>query len=320
MNEFDRRVSEYRTEGLVCEGIRTLQVNLGRTCSLTCSHCHLECSPRRTELMGRDVMDRILAITARHRFELVDITGGSPEMNPGLRPFVETLRSQGQPVQVRTNLLAFLEPGGEDLLAFFRDHRVSLVASLPCYLEENVDAQRGEGVYRKSIDAIRRLNEARYGLQGGPALNLAFNPGGPALPPDQSILEGAFRDELGQRFGISFSRLVVLANMPIGRFRCRLEREGTLDEYRTLLREAFNPATLDGVMCRHQVCVDWDGTVYDCDFNIALGMAVNHGAPRRIESFDLDRLSRRQVVTAEHCFGCTAGAGSSCAGSLTCAA
>ncbi|PKN35135.1 MAG: radical SAM protein [Deltaproteobacteria bacterium HGW-Deltaproteobacteria-19] len=320
MNDFDRKVSEYLAEGLVCEGIRILQLNLGRTCNLACSHCHLECSPQRREIMGRDVMDRILAVTENHRFELVDITGGSPEMNPGLRPFVEALRSQGRPVQVRTNLTSFLQPGGDDLLSFFRDRQISLVASLPCYLEENVDAQRGAGVYKRSIEAIRRLNEAGYGREGALVLNLAFNPGGPALPPDQSILEGAFRDELGRRFGISFSRLVVLANMPIGRFRRRLEKEGGLEEYRTLLREAFNPATLAGLMCRHQACIDWDGTVYDCDFNLALGMAVNHGAPRRIEGFDLDRLSRRQVVTAEHCFGCTAGAGSSCAGALTCAA
>jgi radical SAM/Cys-rich protein len=320
MSDFHRRVSDYLAEGLVCEGIRILQLNLGRTCSLACSHCHLECSPRRTEIMGRDVMDMILAVTEKHRFELVDITGGSPEMNPGLRLLVETLRSQQQPVQVRTNLLAFLKPGGDDLLSFFRDRRVSLVASLPCYLEENVDAQRGAGVYKRSIEAIRRLNEAGYGREGELVLNMAFNQGGPALPPEQSILEGAFRDDLGRRFGITFTRLILLANMPIGRFLRRLEREGTLDEYRTLLRDAFNPATLDGVMCRHQVCVDWDGTVYDCDFNLALGMAVNHGAPRRIEGFDLDRLSRRQIVTAEHCFGCTAGAGSSCAGALTCAA
>ncbi len=316
MNEFERRVRAGLPEGLLSEGISTLQVNLGRTCNLACSHCHLECSPLRREQMPEAVMTELLALAGRSAFGLIDITGGAPELHPRFRFFLEALSSQGHRLQVRTNLTTLLEPSMAGMILLLRDRRVAVVGSLPCYLSENVAAQRGEGVYEQSIAAIRLLNGAGFGVDGGAALILVYNPGDASLPPSQPELEQTFREELNGRFGISFSRLIVLANMPLGRFRRRLEAEGGLDEYFKTLREAFNPETLPHLMCRHQISVDWDGTLYDCDFNLALSRAINHGAPRRIGAFDPALLDRRPIVTGLHCFGCTAGAGSSCSGAL----
>ena len=316
MNEFDVSVKAVLPEGLLSQGISTLQVNLGRTCNLACSHCHLECSPLRREQMPEAVMTDLLSMTGRSAFGLIDITGGAPELHPRFRFFLEELSSQGHRLQVRTNLTTLLAPSMAKMILFLRARRVAVVGSLPCYLKENVAAQRGEGVYEKSIAAIRLLNRAGFGVDKGVTLTLVYNPGGASLPPSQPELECAFREELRSRFGISFSSLIVLANMPLGRFRRRLEAEGDLDAYFKTLREAFNPATLPHLMCRHQISVDWDGTLYDCDFNLALSRAINHGAPRRIEAFDPALLDRRRIMTGLHCFGCTAGAGSSCSGAL----
>ena len=316
MNEFDMTVRSVLPEGLISEGISTLQVNLGRTCNLACNHCHLECSPLRQEQMPEDVMTDLLALTGRSPFRLIDITGGAPELHPRFRFFLEELSSQGHHLQVRTNLTTLLAPSMAEMILLLRARRVAMVGSLPCYLKENVAAQRGEGVYEKSVAAIRLLNGAGFGVEGGVALVLVYNPGDASLPPSQPELERIYRGELKSRFGISFSRLIVLANMPLGRFRRRLEAEGELDAYLKTLREAFNPATLPNLMCRRQISVDWDGTLYDCDFNLALSRAVNHGAPRRIEAFDPAQLDKRAIVTGLHCFGCTAGSGSSCSGAL----
>jgi radical SAM/Cys-rich protein len=246
----------------------------------------------------------------------IDITGGAAEMHPRFRQFISALRELGRPVQVRTNLTALLRPEQEGLMEFLRENDVDLVASLPCYTEENVRAQRGEGVFEASLEALRRLNALGYGREGGPALDLSHNPGGAVLPIDQSAVEADYRRELGERFGIVFRRLYTIVNMPIGRFGSKLKREGGRRTYMRTLREAFNPDTLPGLMCRRQICVDWDGTLYDCDFNLALRLAVNHGAPDRIEAFDSRRLCPRRIVTGEHCFCCTAGHGSSCGGAL----
>ncbi len=245
-----------------------------------------------------------------------DLTGGSPELNPHFRRFVSALRRAGNMVQVRTNLTVMFEPGMEDLPEFLGREQVHLVASLPCYLEENVDRQRGSDTYRRSIEAIRRLNRLGYGVEDGLPLNLVYNPAGPGLPPAQTCLEADYRRELQQRFGISFTRLLTVTNMPIGRFRRQLAADGREAEYAGLLRDAFNPATVEGLMCRHQVSVAWDGTLFDCDFNLALGMSVDHGAPDHISRFDPQAVRCRRVVTGNHCFGCTAGFGSSCAGAL----
>jgi radical SAM/Cys-rich protein len=316
MNEFDMTVGVVLPEGLLSEGISTLQVNLGRTCNLACNHCHLECSPQRHEQMPEAVMKDLLSLTGRSAFRLIDITGGAPELHPRFRFFLEELSSQGHHLQVRTNLTTLLAPSMEEMIPLLRARRVAMVGSLPCYLKENVTAQRGEGVYEKSIAAIRLLNKAGFGVDGGVTLTLVYNPGDASLPPSQPELERVYREELKSRFGLSFSRLIVLANMPLGRFRRRLEAEGKLDAYLRTLREAFNPATLPHLMCRHQISVDWDGTLYDCDFNVALSRAVNHGAPRRIEAFDPAWLDNRPIMTGLHCFGCTAGSGSSCSGAL----
>lgn len=316
MNEFELRIHDALAEGLISEEISTLQINIGRICNLACSHCHLECSPGRSEQMPEAVMEDVLRLVENGNFRCVEITGGSPELHPRFRYFVEALSGRGHAIQVRTNLTTLSEPPLSDLIDLFKSCSVSLVGSLPCYLPENVDAQRGPGVHARSIAAMRLLNRAGYGLEGGPILNLVYNPGGPSLPPRQSELEGIYREQLKQRYDVFFSHLLVLTNMPLGRFRRQLEKEGQLCAYQEALREAFNPETLPHLMCRHQVSIDWDGTVYDCDFNLALAMPVNHGAPARIERFDHRQLLHRRIMTGNHCFGCTAGGGSSCAGAL----
>ena len=316
MNNFDARIREIFPNGLQCNEINTLQVNMGRYCNLSCMHCHLECSPERKEMMSREIMEKIMAVCEKNVFRLVDITGGSPELHPDFMPFISSLCDLGQTVQVRTNLAALIESSTKEIIPFLRERKVGIIGSMPCYLEENVNAQRGPNVYQRNITALRLLNEAGYGKKHELPLTLVYNPGGPFLPPDQISLEEAYHQELKTRFNISFTRLIALTNIPLGRFAQYLNENGETENYLSILRDAFNPATVSGLMCLHQICVDWDGTLYDCDFNLALGMTVNHGASHRIENFDRTLLAKRQVVTGLHCFGCTAGAGSSCSGSL----
>lgn len=303
--------------GLHACGLDVLQVNLGLRCNQACVHCHLECSPERPESMGLFVMNLVRSAAARVRPRLVDLTGGAPECHPRLREFVRELREDGHAVQLRTNLTALLLPGHEDLPQFFRDQRVRLVASLPCYTEENVCAQRGAGTFGASIEAIRRLNAAGYGDGEELTLDLVYNPGGAFLPGEQAALEADYRRELSRAFGLRFSRLLTITNMPVGRFGASLRQEGKEEEYIRLLRNSFNPSTVPCLMCRSQVEVGWDGTLYDCDFNLALRLAVNHGAPNHIRHFDAAALGGRRIVTGPHCYACTAGAGSSCGGALT---
>jgi radical SAM/Cys-rich protein len=316
MNGFDRKIREILPEGLMSEEIRILQINLGRYCNLSCKHCHLECSPSRSEYMTKSVMEEIISLLGENPFELVDITGGSPELHPHFRFLVNELSASGHRVQVRTNLTNLVEPFLSDLIPLFTAQRVSLVGSLPCYLEENVDAQRGNGVYERSIAAIRILNQAGYGCRQDLSLNLAYNPCGPFLSPSQKELENVYREELGNRFDIRFNRLIILTNMPVGRYRQQLLQDNEMNTYMQLLKDAFNPSTLPHLMCRHQLCINWDGTLYDCDFNLALGAAVNHGSPSHFRAINLHHLARRSIVTGSHCYGCTAGSGSSCSGAL----
>lgn len=316
MNDFEGRIALVTGDGLRSCGLKTMQVNLGLKCNQRCVHCHVSASPERTETMEWPVMELILRAAGMARTELVDLTGGSPELNPHLRRFISALGEQGHRVQVRTNLTVLLEPGMEDLPEFHRENQVQLVASLPCYSEENVCSQRGDGVYEKSIEAIRRLNALGYGSDPGLVLNLVYNPAGPFLPPEQTSLEKDYKRELGDRFGVTFSHLIAITNMPIGRFLTCLERENQQEEYARLLRESFNPQTVEGLMCRYQISIGWDGTIYDCDFNLALGYSVDHGAPTHIRDFDTAALAKRRIVTGDHCFGCTAGSGSSCSGAL----
>lgn len=316
MNDFEKKINEAAGDGLHSFNLEILQVNLGLQCNQKCYHCHLDASPRRTEAMDWPMMERVLEAANGIQWHLVDLTGGAPELNPHFRRFVTTLRQAGHCVQVRTNLTVLQEAGMEDVPEFFRDHRVQLVASLPCYLEENVCAQRGKGVYEKSIAAMQRLNTLGYGYERHLPLNLVYNPGGPFLSPSQSALEEEYRRELGGRFGIAFTRLFTITNMVLGRYRAELMRQDQEQSYRQLLRTSFNPQTLPGLMCRHQISVGWDGTLYDCDFNLALGLPVDHGAPDHIRSFRPPDLKERRIVTGDHCFACTAGAGSSCRGAL----
>jgi radical SAM/Cys-rich protein len=316
MNRFEERLFTGEKEGLFSEGIRVLQVNVGLWCNQACSHCHLGASPDRDEIMEWSTMDKLLDIAVTVRPELVDITGGAPEKNPRFTHFIAALTDRDLEIQLRTNLTALVAPGSEGLMVFLKEKGVRLTASLPCYLEEKVKAQRGEGVFEKSIEALCRLNELGYGVEGGLTLNLVYNPGGAFLPGDQASLEEDYRRELGGRFGLKFTNLFTIANMPIGRFREILDRKERYERYMALLEDSFNSDTVPGLMCRSQVSVGWDGRLYDCDFNLALGLTVNYGAPGHIDQWDLKPLRERRVVTGPHCFGCTAGCGSSCGGAL----
>lgn len=316
MNEFEQQVKKATGDNLHCADISTIQVNIGLKCNLQCVHCHVASSPLRKETMTWETMEQVVDAAHVSGAGLVDITGGAPEMNPDFRRFVKKLSDDGFGVMVRTNLTILLESDMADMPQFFKDHKVQLVASLPCYLEDNVDGQRGEGVFAGSIEAIKILNHIGYGTDPELPLSLVYNPVGPYLPPSQESLEADYRRELGDRYGILFTNLIAIANMPIGRYVGVLKKQQKYDDYIKLLGESFNPETIDGLMCRHQVNVDWDGHIYDCDFNLALRLSVDHGAPTHIRDFDAEVLAKRRVVTGKHCFGCTAGAGSSCGGAL----
>jgi radical SAM/Cys-rich protein len=298
--------------------IETVQVNIGAQCNLACRHCHVESSPLRRERMDWPTMQLVLDAASRLGARTLDITGGAPELHPRFEDFVRAALQRELHVMVRTNLTVLLRPKLAHLLDLFREGHVHLIASLPCYLEENVDRQRGHGTYADSITVLRRLNALGYGREPGLELDLVYNPLGPTLPGSQGELEAAYKERLRAAFGIEFTRLYALANMPIGRFAHDLEHErpGALEAYETTLREAFNPGTLPGLMCRKQVHVGWDGSLNDCDFNFVLGMRVEAGVPRHVRDLAPEAMATRRIATAEHCFGCTAGHGSSCGGAL----
>ena len=316
MNNFDQAVRDILGAGLESAAVQTIQVNLGLLCNLSCRHCHVEASPHRTENMTWEIMQSVLRLAKALPGARVDLTGGAPELNPNFRTLIDALLGQGHQVQVRTNLTVFFEAGQGDTPEFLADRGVHLVASLPCYLDDNVDKQRGGGVYKRSVAALRRLNSLGYGRQPRLPLNLVYNPGGAFLPPDQATLEDAYRRELNERFDVEFTRLLTITNMPMGRFLSDLQRDGQAEDYKHLLEDSFNQSTIDGLMCRHQICIAWDGTLSDCDFNSALGLSLAGNLPRHIDQLDPSALEGRPIVTGEHCFGCTAGCGSSCGGAL----
>ncbi|BCX81927.1 hypothetical protein MIT9_P1509 [Methylomarinovum caldicuralii] len=296
--------------------LTTLQVNLGYRCNQTCLHCHVNAGPHRREMMDADTLALISEVLAARGIETLDLTGGAPELHPGFRSLVTQARALGVHVIDRCNLTILFEPGQADLAEFLADHRVEVVASLPCYLEENVERQRGAGVFAKSIAALRRLNRLGYGEPGsGLVLNLVYNPQGDALPSPQPQLEAAYREALAQRFGIVFNRLLTLTNMPIQRFGSMLISKGRFDAYLALLKTNFEPANLDRLMCRHLLSVDWRGHLYDCDFNQQLGLAAD--GPRHLRDLLDTDPAGRPVRVADHCYGCAAGQGSSCTGALT---
>ncbi|MDZ4783281.1 MAG: arsenosugar biosynthesis radical SAM protein ArsS [Planctomycetia bacterium] len=296
--------------------IDTVQVNIGLRCNLACHHCHVESSPTRKEEMSWETMQMVLDAACRCGAGTIDITGGAPEMHPHFRAFVAVARALGKHVIVRTNLTIMLEKGYDDLPQFFKHQQVHLIASLPCYLETKVDKQRGKGVYKESVTVIQWLNMIGYGTDPDLSLDLVFNPSGPSLPPEQHSLEKSYRRELDERFGIRFTRLLTITNVAIGRFLHDLRRQGKAEQYLKLLRDSLNQATLPGLMCRHQVNVGWNGTLYDCDFNFAISLAAK-GPQSHIRDFERDSFLSRRIATGEHCFACTAGCGSSCGGSLT---
>lgn len=316
LNTFRDRVAQEEGQPLKSLSIDTIQMNLGLRCNMKCRHCHVAAGPKRREQMSWETMGAIVKAARECGCRMIDLTGGAPEMHPHFQRFVQALRDETFQVQVRTNLTILLEPGYEDMASFMADSMVSLVASLPCYLEKNVDLQRGPGAYHRSIEALRMLNGLGYGMRDDLPLDLIFNPIGPTLPPSQAELEATYRRELEERLGIHFSHLHTITNMPIGRFWAKLRVQKREEAYLAVLRDNFNPQTLPGLMCRHQISVDWNGTIHDCDFNLALGLPVNHGTPSHIREFDIEALQRRRIVTGLHCFGCTAGCGSSCAGAL----
>jgi radical SAM/Cys-rich protein len=300
------------------EAPTTLQVNVGRRCDLACHHCHVEAGPKRTEALGERGAERVLELLAAHpALELLDLTGGAPELNPHFRRLVSGARRLGRRVIDRCNLTVLLLAGQEDTAAFLAAEGAEIVASLPCYGPENVDRQRGRGVFAGSLEALRELNRLGYGLPGSPLmLHLVYNPQGDTLPPAEAELEARYRSELREGFGIEFHRLLTITNMPIRRFARTLRREGRLESYLGLLVNHFNPATVPGLMCRTLVSIDHEGRFYDCDFNQALGLPMP-GAPTLWQGADLDAFAGRPIATGSHCFGCTAGRGSSCGGALS---
>jgi radical SAM/Cys-rich protein len=293
-----------------------LQVNLGYLCNLSCVHCHVNAGPQRTEQMQRETVDQVLALLAAERIGTLDLTGGAPELNPHFRYLVREARALGVRVIDRSNLTVMFEPGQEDLAVFLAEQEVEVTASLPCYLKENVEEQRGKGVYDDSIEAIRQLNALGYGSDL--PLNLVYNPVGPVLPPPQMELEGDYKRELGERFGIRFNQLLTITNMPISRFGALLLAQGQFLEYMQLLRDNFSHANMETLMCRNLLSVDWQGYIYDCDFNQMLDLPLL-ASDRRQHIADLlgdVALQGNAITTGEHCYGCTAGQGSSCGGAL----
>ncbi len=315
---FDEPMRRAGLDPLYATGISIFQMNLGKLCNQACRHCHVDAAPDRREMMTRETAEACIDALAQTDIPTVDITGGAPELNSHFRWVVTQARALGRHVIDRCNLSVLLLPSQADLATFLADQQVEIIASLPYYRPAQTDAQRGEGIFEKSIAALQLLNQIGYGVQGsGLILNLVYNPAGAFLPPKQEAIEAQFRKELKLRHGVAFNRLYTITNMPISRFLEFLIETGNVEGYMERLANAFNPAAAAGVMCRYTISIGWDGTLYDCDFNQMLTLPVGHGAPRNIYDFDSAVLHSRQIVTGNHCYGCTAGTGSSCGGALT---
>lgn len=320
MNRFSDRLA---AEGLQLRRAETeiLQVNVGKLCNLTCVHCHVNAGPKRKEIITRETIDRIINWLAKTDIPTVDLTGGAPEMIPDFRYFIERVKKlqPSRHIIDRCNLTILLERGYEDLPEFLATNKVEIIASMPCYSPDNVNAQRGEGVFEGSIAALQLLNSVGYGTDPDLPLHLVYNPVGAFLPGPQTELDADYKRELKKHFGILFGKLYSITNLPIGRFATYLRRNNKLDEYMELLIQAFNPTTIDGLMCRNTISVGWRGEVYDCDFNQQLGMQWSgNGGSKPLFLWDIDpeSLDNREIMTGDHCFGCTAGAGSSCGGAI----
>lgn len=295
-----------------------LQINVGKLCNLTCIHCHVNAGPKRKEIIARETIDRILTWLEETEILTVDLTGGAPEMIPDFRYFVTALRALTPRRRIidRCNLTVLLEPDQEGLAEFLAKNEIECVASMPCYSPENVNAQRGEGVFDHSIIALQKLNALGYGREERLPLHLVYNPNGAQLPGPQAELEADYKRELFDHFGIVFNNLYTITNLPVSRFASWLRNNGKYEEYLNLLIESFNPATVDGLMCRDTINVGWRGEVYDCDFNQMLDLQWKNGKPLYLWDVDPEKLEGRAIATGEHCFGCTAGGGSSCGGAI----
>jgi len=316
--QFEDRLSQIGVELLSPVETEILQVNVGKMCNQTCEHCHVDAGPDRQEIMTRETMKYCLEAIENSSVHTVDITGGAPEMNPDFRWFVEEVSKLGRQVMVRSNLtILTVNKTYRMLPEFFARHRATIVSSLPCYTAENTDSQRGEGVFDRSIEALQMLNAVGYGRPGSSLqLHLVYNPLGAVLPPPQEQLKSDYQRVLKEEFGIAFNDLYCITNMPISRFLDYLKSQGKYQEYMETLVHAFNPAAISGLMCRNMLSVGWEGSLYDCDFNQMLELKVEAGASRHIRDFDLKELARRRIVLNQHCYGCTAGAGSSCGGEI----
>ncbi len=305
------------THGVALERkpVEVLQINLGKLCNLACVHCHVAAGPTRTEIMTRETVDRILEWLDENPVNRVDLTGGAPEMQPDFREIVSFATKRGSHVMDRCNLTILLQPGYEWAAEFLKEHQVEIIASMPCYSAENVNAQRGNGVFDDSIKALQLLNSLGYGIDPKLKLNLVYNPNGAFLPPPQATLEEAYKRELDKHFGIQFHSLYCLTNLPVARYANYLKQRGEYENYMQLLVENFNPGSVEGLMCRDTVSVDWEGRVYDCDFHQQLGLNPG-GGESYLWDLDLRRWNQTPIRLAPHCFGCTAGQGSSCGGAL----
>ena len=296
----------------------TLQVNLGYVCNQQCLHCHVDASPRRTEIMTSKTINDVIEFLERQKIPVLDLTGGAPEMNPNFRDLVNAVSALGVHIIDRCNLTILLEPGHETLAAFLAENKVEVTASMPCYLEENVNAQRGAGVFESSIKGLKKLNALGYGTDDDLVLNLVYNPQGASLPPSQAELEPAYKKMLLENYGITFNQLFTLTNMPIKRFGSTLLSRGEFESYMNTLKTSYKPENLESVMCKSLVSVDWEGYVYDCDFNQMLGIGLGAGNGRtHLRDLMNNDINNSPIVVMDHCYGCTAGQGSSCGGSLT---
>ena len=313
---FQQRLHAVNPDYETFKSLHTLQVNLGNLCNLNCTHCHVNASRHGTKIMGTDVMEQIVGFLTRHPNLTLDITGGCPEMNPNFRYLIEQTKGLAPRRMLRSNLAIMAEQGWEWLPEFCRSHELTVVGSLPCYLEENVDQQRGKEVYQKSIQVLKRLNSLGYGKEV--ELNLVYNPGGDFISGSQQGLEVAYKTELSANHGIVFNHLFTITNAPIGRFREHLEASGTYTDYLRMLAERFNPETAGTIMCRTLISVDWQGKIYNCDFNQALDMPVTacNGTEITISELDNGNMNGSKILLSQHCFCCTAGEGSSCTGAL----
>ncbi len=296
--------------------IEILQINLGKLCNQVCEHCHVDAGPDRTEIMTKEVLQQCLEAAKNQSITTIDLTGGAPEMNPNFRWFVSELSQLGKKVIVRSNLTILTYKNYLDIPQFYKDNSVTVISSMPCYTKDNVDNQRGNGVFERSIQALQRLNELGYGKEGtGLELNLVYNPGGASLPPEQMALEGDYKRELKELFNIEFNNLYTITNLPISRFLDFLLKEEKYEKYMDKLIDSFNPVAAKEVMCRNTISVGWDGKLFDCDFNQMLELGVASSS-QNIADFDNEQLKNRNIILGQHCYGCTAGAGSSCQGSL----